>query len=139
MNAEEKRNLIQDKLNDWREPNRASIEHYASSGKVTGGLLIAIRELMEEYASSKWISVDDSPLYKDTPNGWECTEAGEQEFMAAIQVYNNKTKETYWWIRHCVVEDEIGLCIVVDDYNEPAGWELSQVEYYQPLPNPPKK
>lgn len=84
-----------------------------------------------------WISVEDHPLVIDTKLGWECTEAGEGEFLAAIQVHDNTTNKDHWWIRHCVIEDMIGLCVVGDDENTPAGWDVKDVQYYWPLPEPP--
>lgn len=84
-----------------------------------------------------WISVEDHPLVIDTKLGWECTEAGEGEFLAAIQVHDNSTNKDHWWIRHCVIEDMIGLCVVGDDENTPAGWDAKDVQYYCPLPEPP--
>lgn len=87
----------------------------------------------------KWVSVKDKPLYINTPLGWECTEAGNHPFLAAVEVHDNKTGKDFWWIHHCVVEDGIGLCIVGDDDNEPAGWELQDIEFYIPIPQPPKR
>lgn len=88
-----------------------------------------------------WIPVTETPLYTlDSRGNWECTEMGNKDFIAAVPYEDsNKPNEDLWWIRHCVVEDEIGLCVVGDDSNEPAGWSLEDVTHWQPLPNPPKK
>lgn len=88
-----------------------------------------------------WISVEDRPLFtKDDKGNWECTKDGDDEFIAALQ-YEDSTQpgKELWWIHHCVVEDSIGLCIVGDVYNEPAGWDLEHVTHWQPLPSPPDK
>lgn len=86
-----------------------------------------------------WISVEDKPLFTVDENGhWLCTEDGEGDFMAAVPYYDNKKNKDLWWIRHCVIEEETGLCIVGDDYNEPAGWSLEHVTHWQPLPQPPR-
>lgn len=87
----------------------------------------------------EWISVEDQPLFIKTERGWECTEAGDRVFIAAVP-YKDKRKEgDHWWIRLCVVEDGIGLCVVGDDDNEPAGWMLEDVTHYIPQPSAPKK
>lgn len=81
----------------------------------------------------EWISVNKRPLYEKTTSGWQCTEDGDKEFLAAIK------ESSGWWIRHCVVEDRTGLCVVGDAENEPAGYELEDVQYWMPLPEPPKQ
>lgn len=86
-----------------------------------------------------WYSVKDRPLFmKDQYGNWICTEDGNGEFIAAIP-YNDSRRPNkgLWWIRHCVVEDEIGLCVVGDDCNEPAGWSLEDVTHWMPMPSPP--
>lgn len=85
-----------------------------------------------------WISVEDKPLFKKTEFGWVCTEDAECEFIAAVP-YNDKTKpgQELWWIHHCVIEDMIGLCVVGEDENVPAGWLIEDILYYQPLPPAP--
>jgi|GEM_PF-2573212 len=109
-----------------------------------------VLQAMEEYASQfkhslpvsdeGWISCEDKPLVTVNHFGWKVNEGVPDEFLAAIEVHNNKTGKKYWWIRHCIIEDEIGLCIVGDDIeNVPAGWEITDVEFYQPLPTPPNK
>ncbi|MGH7240507.1 MAG: hypothetical protein ACREHG_10670 [Candidatus Saccharimonadales bacterium] len=87
----------------------------------------------------KWISVKDRPLYTtDEKGNWVCTEDGDKEFIAAIPYEDARLpNRQWWWIRHCVVEDVIGLCVIGDDDNEPSGWTLEQVTHWQPLPEPP--
>lgn len=90
-------------------------------------------------SSTGWHSVVDRPLYtKDERGHWVCTEDGNNEFIAALP-YNDKKRpnEDLWWIRHCVVEDVYGLCVVGDDCNEPAGWELEDVTHWMPWVSPP--
>ena len=87
-----------------------------------------------------WISVDERPLFTKDENGnWMCTEDGDKEFIAAVPYADKKRPDenNLWWIRHCVVEDAIGLCVVGDDYNEPAGWSLENVAYWMPWVVPP--
>lgn len=45
--------LIQKHLENWNGLKRGSIEHFAKSGKVSGNLFIAIKEMMNEYADLK--------------------------------------------------------------------------------------
>ena len=90
-----------------------------------------------------WVSVEEKPLItKDENNNWTCTEDGDKEFIAALP-YTEKMKDgTYkdkWWIHHCIIEDEVGLYIVDDEGNTPAGWSIEDVTHWQPLPNPPKQ
>jgi hypothetical protein len=90
-----------------------------------------------------WVSVEEKPLItKDENNNWTCTEDGDKEFIAAVP-YTEKMKDgTYkdkWWIHHCIIEDEVGLYIVDDEGNTPAGWSIEDVTHWQPLPNPPKQ
>lgn len=89
--------------------------------------------------STGWHSVEDRPLFtKDERGNWICTEDGDGEFIAALPYNDSKRpNEDLWWIRHCVVEDETGLCVVGDDYNEPAGWNLEDVTHWMPMPSPP--
>jgi hypothetical protein len=92
----------------------------------------------QQVAGEGWIKVDDAPLFIKTELGWECTEVGDGEFWAAVP-YNDKNKpdkKDLVWIRHCVVEDGTGLCVVGDDSNEPAGWQLEDVVYYIPIKLP---
>lgn len=81
---------------------------------------------------NNWISVNDRPLYHKTELGWETTKDGDQEFLAAIQEGGG------WWIHHCTIEDQTGLVVIGDDYNnEPAGYDLEDIQYWQPI-EPPK-
>lgn len=106
-------------------------------GNCLNQLCKIIESALEEYTSqSKWVSVKEKPLYtKDDKGVWTCTEHGDGEFIAAVPYDDNG--ECRWWIRHCVVEDRIGLCVVTDDDTEKAGWDLEDVTHYQPLPSPP--
>ena len=86
-----------------------------------------------------WVSVEDRPLFTIESNGWVCTEEGDKEFIAAVPYRReSKPNEDFWWIRHCVVEDETGLCVVGNDYNDPAEWDLEDVTHYKLLSEPPK-
>ena len=89
--------------------------------------------------STCWYSVEDRPLYTlDERGNWVCTEDGDGEFIAAVPYISSKRPtEQLWWIRHCVIEDEIGLCVVGDDDNEPAGWNLEDVTHFIPMQSPP--
>jgi len=88
----------------------------------------------------EWISVKDRPLFTEDGRGnWICTDDGDAEFIAAVPYKDTeRPNETLWWIKHCVVEDAIGLCIVGDFYNELAGWLLDDVTHWMPIPEPPK-
>ncbi len=97
--------------------------------------------MMTEYANQdKWVRVKDRPLITvDDKGNWTCTKDGDGEFIAAVP-YNDKRQSdnnNLWWIRHCVIEEGIGLCVVGDDVNEPAGWSIKDVTHYQPLPTKP--
>lgn len=81
--------------------------------------------------NNHWHSVIDKPLYnKDKHENWVCTLDGDNEngFIAAVETNEG------WWIRHCVIEDEIGLCVVGSDYNEPAPWSIEDVLYWINFP-----
>lgn len=104
------------------------------------GIMVAItwQEIVDELNKihqqpTEWIPVRARPLYKTTRNGWEVTEDGEGEFWAAVPLDDGT-----WWIKHCVVEDEIGLCVVCNDDTETAGFTLEDVTHFIPLPEPPK-
>lgn len=71
-----------------------------------------------------WINVKEKPLFIQTEHGWECTKAGEKQFLAAVPT--NKG----WWIRHCIVEEGFGLCVVEDEDNVYSGWEIEDVTHY---------
>lgn len=90
----------------------------------------------------EWIDVKERPLVTYNDKGhWECTEDGDNGigFIAAIPYFNHgKPGENFWWIKHCVIEDEMGLCVVGDDENVPAGYLTSDITHYFHLPEPPK-
>lgn len=89
--------------------------------------------------SHQWISVKDRPLIIETPKGWECTEDGNKDFLAAIPYWNiSGEKVLKWAIHHCCFEDEVGLCVVGDDENTPCGWDHSAITHYIPIPAPPQ-
>ena len=89
----------------------------------------------------EWIKTEDKPLivFDEADEYWMVTPEGDKEFIAVVK-YSDKTRpdEQNWWIRHCVIEDEIRLCVVGDDCNEPAGWETTDITHWMPLPEPPK-
>lgn len=83
-----------------------------------------------------WINVEDSPLFtKDEKDNWICTDNGSGAFLAAVPLIDNTRPEekNLWWIMPCVVEDGIGLCIIGDEENTPAGWQLEDVTKYKLL------
>jgi hypothetical protein len=85
----------------------------------------------------KWNDVDDKPLFtKDDKGNWECTQDGEGEFIAAVPYKDSrKPDEEMWWVRHCIIMDDIGLCVFTDDVPEPAGWSMEDVRYWTRMPN----
>lgn len=87
----------------------------------------------------EWIDNDVKPLVKETPTGWITTENCPDQFIAALQYCDNETGKQYWWIHHCIIEENIGLCVVGEDDNQPAGWNITDIEYYYPIPKPPKQ
>ncbi len=90
----------------------------------------------------QWISVADSPLYTiDEKGNWICTEAGDKPFIAALQYTDKKRPgKQLWWVMPCIVEDGRGLCIIGDEENVIAGWDLTDVTHYKPLDlTPPKE
>ena len=91
--------------------------------------------------SDGWIPITERPLYTmDEKGRWTCTEDGDRQFLAAIPYCDKREpEEILWWIRHCVIVDEVGLCVVGDDVNEPAGWDLEAITHWQPLPQPPQE
>lgn len=82
-----------------------------------------------------WYNVKDRPLVKQIASGWETTEDGNNDFMAALQYTISLDQTIHWWIRHCVIEDGV-LCVVGDDENEPAGWIVDDVQYWSPIDIP---
>lgn len=87
-----------------------------------------------------WINVSDRPLFTiNDKEWWECTDDGDKAFMAAVPYVDKKDPgKINWWIHHCVIEEGIGLCVVGDDDNTPAGWDMKDVEWYFHIPEPPK-
>lgn len=95
-----------------------------------------------KYSISKelWVSVEDRPLVRVYDNGdWEATKDGSGEFLAAVPYTdaNDGDGRTRWWIRHCVIQDEIGLSVVEDDDVVSAGWNTTDITHYFPIPIPP--
>ncbi len=92
----------------------------------------------EKEPEDRWISVSERPLFTSDGSTWELTEDGEKSFIAAVPYHDRrKLGETLWWIHHCVIEDGMGLCVVGEDSNESAGWEMNAIEYWQPFPGNP--
>ena len=50
-------------------------------------------------------------------------------FLAALEVHDKIKKTRWWWIRQCIIKDEIGLCEIVGDDYEPCGWETQDIQY----------
>lgn len=109
-----------------------------------------IQDLVDKYPEEweevfDWISVNDRPLFTSEDYGeygerWVCTEDGDKPFLAAIPYSDsNRLNENLCWIHHCVVVDGVGLSVVDENGTEPAGFELSDVTHWIPLPEPPKK
>lgn len=92
---------------------------------------------MSTETKQEWISVEDRPLISQTKLGWEVNEGVPDEFIGALEVFDNKKNTSYWWIRHCIIIDEVGLCVMSDDDYEPCGWQISDITYWQPMPEPP--
>lgn len=85
-----------------------------------------------------WYNVNDRPLITKHDNGrWSATDAGSNDFIAAVP-YKHKDHgdKIFWWVHHCVI-DKSCLCVVGEDDNEPAGWEIDGVEYWMPWPQNP--
>lgn len=117
-------------------------EYYEKTHPIDLGVITkdeAIK-MMEEYAN-QWISVKDAPLFTIDENGnWSCTKAGDGDFLAAVTYKDSRQPDKeLWWIRHCIIEDVTGLCVVGCSDNEVAGWEMSDIAFYKPTPNPPKQ
>lgn len=88
----------------------------------------------------EWISCKDRPLFNiiDDKGTWEATEEGNGEFLAAVSyTLITKPDEILWWVRHCVLESNSGLCVVGEMENEPAGYDMSDVTHYVII-KPPK-
>ncbi len=55
-----RRDLIAKYLNDWQAPKTASIEHYLTTGKINGTMMLAVEELLYEfYNVERKIAADD--------------------------------------------------------------------------------
>lgn len=85
-----------------------------------------------------WIKCSERPLFTvdEKQDWWTATEDGDKEFLAAVP-----TKEG-WWIAHCILEDEVGLCIVgIPDtiVNLVAPYGMSEITHWMPLPEPPEE
>ena len=101
------------------------------------------QQVAKEAAADGWVSVEDRPLFtKDEKGIWTCTEDGDKPFIAAVPYNDSKrpTETNLWWIMPCIVEDNVGLCVIGDEENTPAGWQLEDVVYFKHLdltaPNP---
>lgn len=96
------------------------------------------RQMSNTKSHTPWVSVKEAPLFTVNERGeWECTEAGNGQFLAALEYIDTKGDGSkQWWVRHCVVMDIVGLCVITEDDAEPAGWELDDVEYYMPISTP---
>lgn len=137
-------------LIEWMEEESKIVEELNHNNILREGKYVMIQRILskakqlQQEEDDGWISVEDAPLFIETKDGWECTDAAENEFWAALEYTNkNYPDKVFWWIHRCVVEDEIGLCVVGDMDNEPAGWTLKDVTHYMPikltppLPKPP--
>lgn len=92
--------------------------------------------------SDGWVETKDIPLYTVDENGnWVCTQAGNQPIIAALQYEDLKQPgRLLWWVMPCIVVDQLGLCVINDEENYPAGWDLADITHYKPLDlTPPKK
>ena len=135
VSAEE---ILNKKLTD--ELGSLGIYAMGSSGR------IAVLAAMEEYAlqaytsKDEWVSVEDYPLFtKDEKGFWECTVNGDGQFLAAVPYNSYGDEKDKWWIRQCVIEDTTGLCVMGDDENEPAGWDMGDITHYKKITPPQSK
>lgn len=112
-------------------------------GDVVTGIYVSINAQPQSPVAERderlvWVSVKDRPLVTvDDKGNWTCTDDGEKDFIAALEVINRIDGKVTWWIKHCVIEDSTGLCVVGDDDNEPAGWDVKDVQFYFHIPKPP--
>lgn len=53
MNYEKRQELINKHLCGWHGLEKASIQNYAETGKISGNLSLAIHKMLEEYASQQ--------------------------------------------------------------------------------------
>jgi hypothetical protein len=126
--------VLQQQINDLKEQvkeKQESIEVHAKLAVERGARITAL-EAENKRLREGWVSVEDKPLVNKTKTGWVCTEDGDKDFIAAVPLSDGT-----WWIRHCRIADETGLCVVTDDDIEPAGWQITDITHYQPLPTPP--
>jgi hypothetical protein len=93
-------------------------------------------DLKEAPQGIKWVNAEVEPLIIKEGRNWQTTKAGSGMFLAALQYHDKTDGKTHWWIRQCVIEDEVGLCEVGEIENVPCGWEADQVEYYMPIKAP---
>lgn len=49
--------LINEKLNNWQEPQKSSIEHFYKTGKASGSFLLALIDYAESYHNNKKITL----------------------------------------------------------------------------------
>ncbi len=127
--------MICSTLQELNYPSKEMHDAYIEARQELEKRLSPTTPLSQPEQSAEWFSVKERPLFtKDEKGYWTCTKDGDTEFIAAVQ-YNDNTQpgKTFWWIHHCVIEDETGLCVVGEDGNEPAGWQLEDVEYWKPV------
>lgn len=85
-----------------------------------------------ELPKTKWHSVKDRPLVNSNGSYFVATPDGAQDFIAAVELADGT-----WWTRHCVLEDGIGLCVVGDSCNDPAGWNIEDITHWTEYPSDP--
>lgn len=112
-------------------------EHMANEHGLTltdtelGDIIHIVREM--DKPKTTWHSVKDRPLVNKLRRwGWIATPDGMKDFIAAVQLVDGA-----WWTRHCVLEDEIGLCVVGDACNDPAGWNIEDITHWTEYPSDP--
>ncbi len=94
-----------------------------------------LNERLTKELGCTWLRTIDRPLYRVTESGWECTESGEGEFLAAIPIIVNNEPPS-WWIKQCVIIDVAGLCIVTDDEPELAPYDMGDVTHFMKIKEP---
>jgi len=112
---------MQEEVEKYKTARQEQIDFNTKCHEANAALTAQIKEYRD------WRSVEQFPLFTIGELGWEATEDGNKEFLAAVPT--NKG----WWIRHCVLQDETGLCVVGDDDNEPAGWDMKDVTHWKPI------
>ena len=121
-----------------KELNDGDPHDYAHAAGYYHAMLTTLFKGSEVSTQKEWISVKEKPLYESVEgDDFILTNAAEGEFIGAVPVFNNVTKETSWEVHHYVIEDEVGLCVVGEDGNEPAGWGVEDIELYMPIPKLP--